>query len=1847
MKNRNLLKFFNYFAQEQRNLFLCESKLTFKKPQGGLSAGAERMSASEKKELRSKIEQQNKQIEAHEKTAEEFKKQLDKFFVNKKTFEVKSISDIDKFILDTLMNALPKGIKLGDLTLKFIEPLKRNLQYALESNKAELKKHEPLKVTVNPGGVIDFADSKNKRILTLDLKIDSFYAASIDNLRKNIASLRERINGKKEAVVSRTREQHTNYGKNLDLKGKFGNLHEAIKNSPKLKGKVKVVQNGDFQVVKFLGKNKAERRKNELALKIEDIYNLSLVNSYPDSVLRIQVTNPYRGTYKATYNPQRGSFYVDGTTERAKIYNNGKIKVLEFKVVPKKPKSTKTAMSGVKPAESKAVQEKAKQEAAEQRDFEKDQTKDYLFDKYYKFIFKKERFGGHKLLQSKEDFKNWDRLSHVLAPILAQPPFNIRTSSEQKKYMELVIQGTGFWDPNWEIQGKDFFKYGGIQYKGGYDKFIEDYEKLTKKYDKLEKEGKTLSEKELEQLTKLEDIAVGIARVYEALQTMKPLKAEQESEKERLDRTVLLNVPKANENELKEVKSNKYLNYYLPLLTHDKEKSSHQVNILVGYSTNKKLVDLVQKAINSIPKGMIKDEVLWQYKMNPTKLLFLTFGFDTLVAKGAIKKIDDKRFVLTQTPTNANWAIAALKMQGASKQPESMQSWEKVRGKVDAHHKATNFIKAIFGDKETSVKNNLRSGWSRLWHWEWADKKYVSMENLTQVKTYGKNDFNLEAVEKRGYLDMKGKVSERAGETGMYRIPEKNHGALIKMTNDYLAKGIQMTLANAPKGKRNEILRNLTKKFGINIEFGDDDGKNAADIVKLIGVKGLNTSELTPDKIKFIRLGFLEERYLKAVESKDMTDEYFSASPEIRKIQDKLYKQGMALTELPKVEADIHAGLIALVKSKEVVGPGGFASFTLRYKALNGHELYTTVGIGGLQAGLTVYAALGAKVKLSETWDLYMDVGAAAGKGGVSGGGAIRIETGFTPKSASRFGLGIGAGASMGGVGISLMAYWRYDTDKALANQINEAMKKFEDIEKEPNWEKKVELIRKHPHPAMKQLVAYADGLFKASNKECPAKVLYFLYQRAKGKIENAVRLDQKLPAIKGVGFGVGLTPVGIGGGLYVTFQVPWTEEVVAVRSPIRGFDRYTMEKEAETELSKKLKAHVTLVQEFELKGENAFLYQDSQLGGKGLARIGVLQSSQMEELSADSSFEQIKKLMAKLNIDAKLVPRDAKDKSKGYYIQITPLDIEGGNVEIQIDPELRSKGLILDNQSTPQRILLTASAVKALMVTRKRIKFPFQSQGALNLDIITFKTDTDRHTPELREESVQYIYKRQGERYQVVDGENSRRIPKDLRNVMTLAEFRGSSRKFEKFDNVQLINYKRYKEATDNMDSALRVLSSKEFDLTPGNTPHLRKFTREWYDLNQTYFLRKIIDMRKPESEDRIKTMLFKKLMKDYEVYRANLPGTKPLSQYEQNMLYAMLLDRSFLKIAKNPSKNMPKEKIERALDIRKSLFRKYLQTYINKWIAKYPNEWNEIKKADPSITPTAVANLIALAMPKDYAHMKEMLQEPTQITRDMKFLSYTQKLGSESMPSAYGSASPEPIRKNFFKMFGVTRFNLSSNLDKRKQAVARVILNLLSPLKMSELKDNKERVEFLDSELPLMLISLYDKSKGISPMIEVLGMENFENITKLYSALRKEKDPKKAAELLNNSAIKKSFDGFREMVLKVRNAQLSGKNSADYKGFTFHFDTEVMAGPYLKCANGTMAVRQRFRITTKKSLHVPWTGAKAERAVVVKGRYKKEAAYLTLAAGFFYRPEVKKGYTPPSRHDEPEKGYTPPSRH
>ncbi|MFC1647759.1 hypothetical protein ACFL10_02075, partial [Patescibacteria group bacterium] len=560
----------------------------------------------------------------------------------------------------------------------------------------------------------------------------------------------------------------------------------------------------------------------------------------------------------------------------------------------------------------------------------------------------------------------------------------------------------------------------------------------------------------------------------------------------------------------------------------------------------------------------------------------------------------------------------------------------------------------------------------------------------------------------------------------------------------------------------------------------------------------------------------------------------------------------------------------------------------------------------------------------------------------------------------------------------------------------------------------------------------------------------------------------------------------------------------------------------------------------------------------------------------------------------------------------------------------------ILDNKSTPQRILLTASAVKALMVTRKKIKFPFVAKGAMNLNIITFKTSTNRHTDAIRKESYQYLYKKEGEHYQIVEGENTRNMVRHERNVMTLAAFRGSKRRFEKFDNVPLINLRDYRKRTKDMDKALRV---ETYSMKAENKNKIGTFGPEWFNKNKLYFKKLLISITAKNDASKMK-QLYTRLQADYGKKYDGLV----LNEFEKGTLYAIILNEAFRRMPTDPAL---RARTDRWLKKQKEIFKKYTAQYIKIWRADHKAEWDRIKKLDPTITPKRIAEVLSLTLPRDRKHMMEMLKSSKTISRDMKIMSYTQKLKGEALPSAYGASTPAAIGKRFFKLYGVTQLRLDA-LSGRKRAVAQLVLNLLSPLNREKLTYAKEKQNFLNSDLPLQLISLYDEKKGISPMIEVLGRDNFSRMAEIYSLARKKKTP--ALEtLLEKPKYSKTFDDFRKMVLKVRAAQLAGKTSVEYNKFKFHMKTEVMAGPYLKCANGSMAIRQRFFITTKKSLSVPWTGAYAERNVLVKGAQRKRAAYLTLMVGLFYKPRK----TPPPKEPPPPRipppgggKTTPPSR-
>lgn len=131
--------------------------------------------------------------------------------------------------------------------------------------------------------------------------------------------------------------------------------------------------------------------------------------------------------------------------------------------------------------------------------------------------------------------------------------------------------------------------------------------------------------------------------------------------------------------------------------------------------------------------------------------------------------------------------------------------------------------------------------------------------------------------------------------------------------------------------------------------------------------------------------------------------------------------------------------------------------------------------------------------------------------------------------------------------------------------------------------------------------------------------------------------------------------------------------------------------------------------------------------------------------------------------------------------------------------------------------------------------------------------------------------------------------------------------------------------------------------------------------------------------------------------------------------------------------------------------------------------------------------------------------------------------------------------------------------------------------------------------------------------------------------------------------------FKRFAVLVNGIRNAQLNGDPSYTFENkYIFHIEkTDIHAGAYLKCGNGTIALSQRFGITTTDTKRVStarWYSAKTEKNITVIPR--EGVAYKTLTIGLAYgfkmaKPEGHK-HRPRHRHhdNEPDKDRPAPKK-
>ena len=1850
----NIIK--NILLKEACNLSITkENRLVFAQSQAPRAS----LSEEQKKEIKKNVEVLESEFEGKGlPKLEAYLKELSKTSIK---IENAHFSPVENLVL-----ALANLFRPSNLKGYFFKDLKHVLFDKL--NKPENKNEKELLIKNGPysikieNGKLTFENNKKSFTYEIDL-----------NRQGRLVDIKERYNNAKEALEDKQKAERTEYRHVIEENKNLNPLIRAYgKNLVGMeKPNAKPGEPVDHYVVMFRDSNGKIDRKQEKEVKIQDLLNLEgLNNSNVHIVLRLTGTTPggNKFDYNAVYTPQRRTFMRENSDERAKIFDGTQIKIVEYKVetnkpaeqpaaAPEKPGQAPSAGQSVRtetaPAAIAATSESEKA-GAQEREGKIDMTRYERADRYASSVLSNDRFEVPVFLREDSHFeKNWNRIDGWFKDSLARPPFNIRNDEGQRKYLQIVIQKYS----NSILQPADFFKYkadGKLIYEGGYGRFKKDYKKFSDMLYKGEMKPDD------QRWIKVQTAMRGVCDVLESLQRLQQYDKVPETA-EQSYRPKFLDVPSLDEKEKKELTGIKYNS--LESLLHKNEKAP--ANIAIGAS---------QKILNEIQSNFKAAEVpdmdLNKYlgSMGGLKMLFMAYGLDNLIAQKCIKKLDETHYVLVKVPASG-WQKALLAIRENNPElwdtnKESMAKWEKIRANLDEGVKSKIFIEKIFKAGKSTVAQDI-NWWKRLWHWEWAKEKKISMEYLGQV-TLNTKDFEKHIAEGRGFRDMMEKTSKRIEGTTIYQPQEAE---VLSLTNKYIEYGLLSSLIPATNENLPKILDGIVKEFNLQGKitlkqpYAANKIENLRMIKDAIYIKDVNPDLLSEAHIKFIRMGYVLGRQIDTDKNWSETiGEQLSSNPMIRAMQEKALESGASVSQLKEMEQRIHIAVFGLARNQfnanmhpEFMQFGAGAAVGIKLGKWLGQEWHITLAGAGLSGGKTItesfipVAEIGARAKLGEKVGLRWSLGTTVGFTGAS----LAIDFPVTKEWDMFAGLSGGVdwkGASAG-VGLGIGALWNKDRAEKLAEQKTLAernMKIIDDLIAKGDISGAANAILTNEH--FGQDMIYIKNLAKFDDY---ALINFYNSPQVREGLLNKARRDLKVRTVTGFGAGifVGIdakNPAvqGVSAGAYITFKIPGTQVNYVIRHEHPKYGSYVQSVSAEVELRKKLekeglKGDNVVIGEHIIKASTGILYFDAQLGRSHVARpkdskeaassLGVKDSEASRDLSQAGSFENIKKTFAEIDIHAEQVPVDPKDPKKGLLIALTPLETADSNVEINIDPALKEKGLILD--SANNRILLAASEAKNLFITRAVFKYPYERRDALNLHVITFKANPSQTHMKVREDSPLYIYKYKGEQYRIVQGEAKTGIKLEDSNVMTLEQYRekvGAGAKIESFINHKFeFSMKEGRDMTAKLEDALQI-GEKE-SIRDGKV--LQTLGDTWYKKFSGSFDREVGEVKSIDQEGKLKVKTFNNL---------NKLINPPLNNQEFNLVYSYLIDKSFTTL-----RTRSKEVVDKRIKIRNELFRKYMERDLKRIKTGNSEKWEAITKGiTPAPTPESIANYLMLCMPQNLEDLKEYEKENMEITGNTKYASYTQRLKKlESMPTSFGVDNPKEFR-SILTIMKPTKLNINS-LDPIQKAAARFILTQLSPLESKNLNTNEGKTAFLKSELALLIISLYDKTKGVSPLIQVLGKTTFAAMTDIYQALKVAERPPRDASSLNTMLELHAahFTRFAALVNGLREAQLNGEPTYKFENYIFHIEkTDIYAGAYLKCGNGTLALRQRFGITTsetKKQTTARWYSAKTEKNITVIPR--EGVAYKTLTVGLAYGFKMKmkhKDETPDRhRHHRPRK--------
>jgi len=1814
------------FARESRIIHFGPSTSPSKTPQ---TREHTTKNSDKPKKVRRKLQEQYKEELAK---SEEYKKDLDTYLPQKEvkktyTRKIKDPENIGIAIRKGLSTkTIPKV--LGSENFKeFAFYLERDISIATKENITAINNHLPITIKLGPGGSLEYYNKKKDFSLKLDLKKDLPWLRLVQRqleestrLRKGREQARARINTQAKKHLEKLRRSIKPAEALTDIIG--------TQNSPYLKKR-----NGIF-VINFK-KHEQIDRKAERRVKIQDVLNLSHLDG-GNMYVRIHLdgVSPAgkKHKYWAYYHPSQKTFIIEGTTKRAKIFHGTKIDKIEYRTSkPKKavvPKTAPKTKSRLKLTEKERIKRRLGR-------IEKNNL--INLDENYRYISKNQSFSVPRFLQNDDDFeRNWGRIDATIETALTGAPFNLKTTQARRKYIQTIIQE----NLNSRLYAKDFFEMkvnGKDLYKGGYEKFLKDINTRNLEQQKY----KTLS-----------TVAFGLAKVFEALGKLSLHPKQSETSKD-IYRVKFLGIKQLTPQEKSRLGTLKY--HSLQSLLHGKESAPYGVDIGI----NDKMLKQIKSKVSSKDENPDLDTSALLKEKGGLKLMFMAFGLNTLIEKGCIKKIDDKHYVIVKIP-NTTWGPGLdtiqqnkVKLYGSSK--ENLKKWEKVRESLNNGRRARNFILKIFKPNGSEVKQDI-NWWKKLWHWDFKSKKKITMAYLGKA-TLNPSELEKHVATDRGYLDMMEKTSKRVEGTSLYE-PQK--AEVLRSTNSYLENGLLATFMNTtPKNLANvtkQILRDFSieNKVKLKKPLNNKENKmaNIKAIHKAISLKGLNSDYLTQAHIRMIRMGYVLGRQIETAQNwNDVMTDNLSTKPLYRAIQLKALRDGAPIYKLKEIEQRVHLAIFGLSKSMHAPGVhtikvrGGGAVAAIDLGEWAGQKWHITVGAAGIDGKFMPLAEVGASIKLGKKVKLKWSLGTTIGFTGAS----TAVEFPITSEWDMYAGVGVGAdwkgavGVGAVGVGAAIGAKW----NKLRAEKLRETkavkergISNIDKLIKDKGIDKAAKLILKNP--------TFGDYVKALKSKfKLPNSVVVDIYKNARTEWLNAARRGVKIPAVTGFGVGVftgvSANPLenGISIGAYITFKIPGTNVNYVIRQEHPKYSEYVQTQVAQEalkrELKKKGKSGKNIISPYTLSASTGVVYFDSRLGRGHVARpnkasemkqsIAIRQGRERSANIANrSSFEAIKRTFTDLDMHVEMVP-DPKNP-KQHLLAITPLQLKGSNAEILLDPELRNKGIILDKKNN--RILVAASAAKKLLVTRTKYRYPFARKGAMNLEVIAFKTNRNKSNIEIRQDSPRYIYKYKGERYTMVRGEARTGISEGNSNTMTLDQYKKRKSKFETFQNKKLeYGLQEGRTLTSKMTE---TVGYKEQEPIRVKELKLADFASRFLETNLRKFEAGVGNADTIQKEMSFKASIFGDLKESFKTYAKGTLENENLSINEQelNFVYTYMLNLSFTKLA-----SKSEAVINRRLERRNRLFKAHMRKYITEFKESNPEKWAQIKAIDPSVSPESIANYLMLTMPQNANQFKEFLKaKGLPITEGLKFASYTRKHGGhEAFATSYGTQMPKEFQ-NIFKMLNPRRLNFNSS-DPKERAAAKLVLQVMSPLSTKNLENINGKKAFLESELSLLLISMYDGKTGISPMIEVLGKKNYKGMITIYKAL---KDGKLTEAI---SANPQAFDQFKILVMSIRQAQLNAEPTYIFKNkYIFHLNrTRAYSGPYLKCGNGTIAVRQQIGISIKHGQVDSWHSAKTAKNISVIPNERAGAATMTAGWAHTFRSRPRPTKEEPSdRHKAPK---------